>query len=302
MKIYTTVKNSKGRPLSATERQECLKNITLLEAKYRKLAYGGKSDFKGLRRTYPSTLEEFKQRMQGAEEKEHPWLDEKEHNLPEGGILYRAWDPVSKCKMIRGDVGFLSFGSESEFKTRAGRKDELEKHANWGNRKKTPFISATPSIKHLNSHYITRFKGRETHGINMIRITAFNVNVRVDSGWPILSMLKEIMHYGVKIPANTHYGMYKDEYLLPFRIRPDEIVGDWHQTDVEKWMQNRGTKDIEVWAAEVVKPLYKEHERSRKAGEDDKVRKRKAGGLVEKLMPGAKLTNWYTGVEGHAYA
>lgn len=300
--IYMTVENSEGRPLSAEEREECLANITLLEAKYRRLIYGSGSELKGPGGTYPPTLSELKKRMQGAEENEHPWLNAKAENLPAGGILYRAWDPKSKCKMIRGDIGFLSFGSDSDFTTKAGRRDHLEKHANWGNRKKTPFISTTPSIEHLNRRYVALFKGRETHGINMIRITAFNINARVDSAWPILNMHKELAHYTARIPLNSKYGVYENEYLLPFRIHPEEIVGDWHQTDIETWMQNRGTKDIKVWEAEVVQPLYIEHERSRKAGEDDKVRKRKAGGLVEKLMPGAKLTNWYTGVEGHAYA
>lgn len=306
--LYTTLLTSKGN-LSKVELDDCLEKILVLQTKYKQLLHPSMGSLQRGEQytTYPKTRKEVKARMKGTEEAKHPWMNNKRLKAPVGGILYRAWDPVSRCKMIRGDVGFLSMGCDSSFSTVEGRKDNLTCHANWGNRRKTPFISTTPSIELLARHYIPHFKRRQTYEtdtVNMIRITAINFNARRAGRWPILHMLDELKHYDVKIPAKCSHDMYKDEYILPFRIRPEEIIGDWHQTDVEAWLRTRDPHKLnyELWEREVVRPLYVEHERSRKAGEDEKTRKSKAGELIKRLMPGAKLTNWYTGVEGCEYA
>lgn len=306
--LYELLLRSNGR-LSREELNDCLESILILQAKYHQLLHPSPRSLKIREQytTYPMVPKEVAARMEGTEEAQHPWMDKELLNPPVGGILYRAWDPVSRCKMIRGDVGFLSMGCDSRFSTAEGRKDNLKCHANWGNRRKTPFISTTPSINLLAKQYIPTFKRRQTYetdSINMIRVTAINFNARRAGGWPVLHMLDELRHYNVEIPARCTHSTYENEYILPFRIRPEEIVGDWHQADVERWLRTRDPKKLnyELWEREVVKPLYDEHERSRKAGEDEKTRKRKAGEVIQKLMPGAKLTNWYTGVEGCEYA
>lgn len=276
----------------------CVDKLCILQAKYAALIEPKKYKRKRPLLPYPETSEQVLELMKGQEEESHPWSVLAPDNTPQGGILYRTWDKSSQCQILQIDFGLLSGGSHSVFNTKAGRKHDLECHANWGCREKTPFISTTPFIQDITNTWIYGFRGRQKPPVTTIRITAVNINARLSAGWPIIKMLPEIEHYDVKIPAKCSLNTYANEYLLPFRIRQEEIIWTWHYADIKKWIEEHGSRSIMMWEAMVARPMYDEHERSRKAGESEDERQLKAVALMQKVMPTAVRTYWHAAMQG----
>lgn len=284
--LSVILKKSTKSPLSPEGLADGLELIETLKIKYQCLIYPGNSKKSDRDIPYPMTIEEIQERIQGSEEDKHPWLASGQGNIPESGILYRTWDKASQCQILKVNLGFLSGGSYSDFRSKEGRKNHLQCHANWGNRRKTPFISTTPSIKVI-AKYIKQFERRQKAQVNTIMLTAINAKARQAAGWPVLNMLNELIHYGAKIPAKCDLATYVSEYLLPFRIRPEENIWTWYHTDTLEWLKDHKTDDMEVWEAKVVRPVYEEHERSRRAGATDDETKKNVEKLLLKLMPAA---------------
>jgi hypothetical protein len=297
-KLYTSLKTSAGSPLSPEKLQECLDMICILEAKFRKCVQTKQPKPKNSLGKYPETKKEVLDRIQGPEEEVHPWSITTSDQIPSGGILYRAWDKSSQCQILQVDFGLLAGGPHSNFKTEIGRNHDLQCHANWGNREKTPFISSTPSVEDIVRTWIFGFRRRQKPPITTTRVTAINVNARVEAGWPLLKMKTEMVHYKVEIPACCTPATYENEYLLPFRVRQEEIIWTWHFNDIKKWLTEQGTDDIVVWEARVAKPMYAEHERSRKAGDSKEETQRRTVALMTRVMPIAVHTHWHAAMQG----
>jgi hypothetical protein len=296
--LYEILVQLAGTSKSPETLQLGLEKVGILRAKYEQLLTTKKQKKKRALIPYPMTRGEVWHRFKGPEEEVHPWLTTAPHNMPSGDILYRTWDKSSQCQIVQVDFGLLSGGSHSNFATKEGRKHDLECHANWGCREKTPFISTTPSIQDIVGTWINSFRGRQKPPLTTVRITAVNINARLHSKWPIIKMLPELEHYNVDIPAKCSYANYVNEYLLPFRICQDEIIWTWHYTDVQNWLDKREWADIKLWETQVARPMYEEHERSRKAGETYEERQRKAVALMMKVMPTAVHTHWHAAMQG----
>jgi hypothetical protein len=285
------LKDARKVPLTEEKCQEGLDKIDLLLAKYKKSLTPPKKE-KELRMKYPVTVNEVLKRLKGSEEAVRPWSVDPDMKLPNGGLFYRTWDMSSQCKILKVDFGLLSGGPNSHFETAEGRKKDLQCHANWGNRVKTPFVSVTPSARDIQNTWVYGFRRRQKEPITTIRLTIMNGHARVAKKNPLIRMLAEIIHYKVEIPKKCSMGTYQNEWLFPFRVFQDEIIWTFHWTDVLKWMERNGTDKIDVWEAMVARPALEEHEGLRKSGESLEAREAKLINLMLKLMPDAVKTYW----------
>ncbi|KAH6703132.1 hypothetical protein BKA61DRAFT_703648 [Leptodontidium sp. MPI-SDFR-AT-0119] len=222
----------------------------------------------------PSPAEKTKAVLSKEEEGEHPWMptpkliaDTKDRN----GLLLRAWDQMSECKINDNTVGFLSGASWFPLGSAEDRHEALKCHANWGNRVKTPLISTTTSIHEIELVRIPSFtKRQDEKGIKRnSKLTIINAHARFAKELPVLSMDAELNYYNVETPygdrRNYKNSYYTFEYILPFRVGIDEIVATWCWQDIERTARKSG-RDINHWFRTVAVPLYEEHEAARKAG------------------------------------
>jgi hypothetical protein len=75
------------------------------------------------------------------DENVHPWKVDRNSTTP--AMVLRVWDHVSQCRILNSKEGFLSGSSYEWLDTSERRKIALQNHANWRNRRSTPFISTT---------------------------------------------------------------------------------------------------------------------------------------------------------------
>jgi hypothetical protein len=237
------------------------------------------------------------------EEDRHPWVASKkngpESSSVQGGppattapkILMRVWDDRSQARIRDGTEGFLSGCNYMPLDTKEQRKIAIENHANWKNRRKTAFISASTDIEDIVNGLVPRLEARqERNGLPSItKITLINGNA---DGMPILSIRKELDFYechvpyetsnsslkeiarierckreGKKMPENTVLrSWYNTEYVFLFRIPAEQIVKTWLWKDVKQWMIENKTKNIQRWYQEVLVRAYNRHEQNRKSG------------------------------------
>ena len=208
------------------------------------------------------------------EEQEHSWMPTPElltRTENRRGLLLRAWDEMSECKINDNTVGFLSGASWFPLGSAADRYEALKCHANWGSRVKTPFISTTTSIgeiEHVRIPAFTKRQGEKGIKYNS-KLTIINAHARLAKGLPVLSMNAELDYYNVHTPygdrRNYKNSFYTHEYLLPFRVSIGEIVATWCWQDIEKTVRKSRTT-VEKWFNTVAVPLYEEHEAARKEG------------------------------------
>jgi hypothetical protein len=182
------------------------------------------------------------------------------------GLYLRAWDDRSQCKIRDDKEGFTSGSHYEKLDTKALRKAAIEHHANWGNRKKTPFISATSDIAEIQDHRVPHFEKRQRDSGDkpVTRVTLINGNATLADGLPLLRMRTEIDYH----EADTRYksSFFANEYLFLFRIPPNQIVRTWLWKDIEKWMNEHDTESIQSWFKQIAVPAFEAHELARKTG------------------------------------
>jgi len=178
----------------------------------------------------------------------------------------RVTDESSMAK-IYPDLGVLSRGTKSNFSTEKGRQADLEKHLNWKCREPTVFISTTGCVEDFReqriSHMLNRDGRRPT--VCTIKLIFINGYARLAAGWSILRVKKVIEEFKVGTPTSRGAPWFEHEYLCPFMIGPDQIVGTYCWTVVEQYMKENKC-DYYAWHKAVVLPAFKEHEAARKEG------------------------------------
>ncbi|PMD21746.1 hypothetical protein NA56DRAFT_645543 [Hyaloscypha hepaticicola] len=102
---------------------------------------------------YPVTKADFLEKLKGTEEDLHPWATAM--NLPGDFLLRRVTDGSSKARRYHRR-GIFSQISDSDFTTRQGRHDSIDKHLNYSNREGTAIISLTGSAKDFVEDRIRR--------------------------------------------------------------------------------------------------------------------------------------------------
>lgn len=217
---------------------------------------------------YPYTPGEFHDRLRGPAELAHPWMPTLETCVP-GGHLIRLWDDQSQCKVADHAVGFLSGGNHAPLTTEDERQSELRRHTNWGNKEKTAFISMTPYINEVDQVYLPAALKRQRSSTkkenSTIRITMVNANKRIADGYPIIWMKTALEYYKFHIPGTCTREHFDKEWLLPWRVRPEEIVATWCLKDIEVWMRDHNG-NLEKWYQMVAKPAFEAHEAARLEG------------------------------------
>jgi hypothetical protein len=112
------------------------------------------------KRNMGKTLEEDRHPW-GALRKEHDEFKLVQDSPPAPKILMRVWDDRSQARIREANEGFLSGSNYMPLHTMTQRKAAIENHANWRNRKKTAFISATTDIEDLAYCLAPRIEGRQ---------------------------------------------------------------------------------------------------------------------------------------------
>jgi hypothetical protein len=206
------------------------------------------------------------------EEANHPWSVPQNVELRSRPLM-RAWWFNSEC-LIHHGIGFFSGGSDILLETAEQRSLAIGDHADWGNRRKTPFISTATSLSVIDRIMNTFVDKEAERGIEITtcKLTLINPNARLAAGFPILSMKKEIEYYKVKprcgdLSSDREGSFFNHEYLLPFCSGIKEIVGTWLWRDIIAWM-NVNYKNLDEWYREVALPKFKAHERARIEGKE----------------------------------
>lgn len=188
------------------------------------------------------------------------------------GLVLRTWDEISQCQIRDFRVGFLSGGSEDMLNTEPLRRQALKRHADWGNRVKTPLISTSKSIHEIAEWRAPHFQRRQKKkGIKEnTKLTLINLNARLAAGNPAMWAKHELVYYNVKNKYGENVysrdSFYSHEILLPFSVGPKEIVGIWAWHQIERWIKEHNS-DLNGWYAQVGIPAFNEHERIRLGGQ-----------------------------------
>jgi hypothetical protein len=210
------------------------------------------------------------------EEDLHPWRVGAWTEIPESGMLWRVWDRRSACRIDDSRVGFLAGSPDYCLGRSEERALSLTNHANWGCRSPSPYISTTSSfseIVDLRVPQLTKrqekYKGQPTN----IKVTLINASARIAAKMPVLRMTEELDHYKVRTPYGNHRNymnsFFENEYLCPFVIQPDEIVGTFTWSSVEEWAEKNGGS-LKNWARVVGRKAFEEHENARLLGTKSK--------------------------------
>ena len=96
------------------------------------------------------------------------------------------------------------------------------------------------------------------------KITLLNAFARKAKGLPILRVKHEQEYYNL---GKTPY-FQENEYLIPFRAGPDEIIGTWcleHITG-SAFVNNCTQMKALAWWKSVAVPAFQEHETARREG------------------------------------
>jgi hypothetical protein len=89
-------------------------------------------------------------------------------------------------------------------------------------------------------------------------VTLINNMTRLRAGFPFLSAVEEMTHYGVEDPYSRDHTFYVDEILYAYVITPDEIVTTWKWSEVETYLD---THSVEEWVENIVRRELHEHEK-----------------------------------------
>ncbi|KAF7902484.1 hypothetical protein EAF00_002387 [Botryotinia globosa] len=230
--------------------------------------------------------------MSVSEEDTHSWSVTSQTRIPSSGQLWRVWDSQSVSKIEDPRVGFLSGAAQCFLGSKENRALTITYHANFGCRRLTPYISTTESSHEIATIRIPALIKRQLKKHPdlpvTVKITLINARARVAAKMPIIKMLDEIAHYQVKAPYDNVRGkknsFFDREYLLLFRVPPQEIVRTFALQEIKYWMkENHGVEDwpvratkldieiwidknsryIEAWADTVGQSAYDQHEEAR---------------------------------------
>ncbi|KAE8443648.1 hypothetical protein EG329_001506 [Mollisiaceae sp. DMI_Dod_QoI] len=216
--------------LNQSDLQECLEMIEVLEEKYRTAAET-KIKVRTLQEPHPKTVQQHKARLEGEEENQRAWLHPRNSKSVMPELVMRAWDEMSECQIKDFRVGFLSGGSTCRLDTHERRQLWLKRHANWGNRFKTPFISTSTSLKEIGTIRVPHFQERQKRkGIREnTKLTLININARLAEGKPVLRMMDELIHYQVTTrqgePAYKEGTLMSTFYLSQFHQMKSLVRG-----------------------------------------------------------------------------
>ncbi|KAF7910850.1 uncharacterized protein EAF01_002359 [Botrytis porri] len=112
-------------------------------------------------------------------------------------IRIRLYDGSSVSRTRDNAVGMLS-GSSLPLNTYSRRRYWIERHVNWGSRKKTPFISCTSNISQLTRWWcLRRFRRRCPSKILDTKVDIINVYATQAAGYPVLRLKDERAYYDV---------------------------------------------------------------------------------------------------------
>jgi hypothetical protein len=210
---------------------------------------------------YPVTKEDFLKRLKGTEEDLHPWATAKK--LPGDFLLRRVTDGSSKARRYHRR-GIFSQISNSDFTTRQGRHDSIDKHLNYSNREGTAIISMTGSAKDFVENRIRRqdrrLKPEKGDNRELTYVNTLSLNA---DGVPVLLAEDEVRYY--KVIRAIGQDWIKDEYFVPLRIGVKHIVGTWYWSDVQTYMRKHKLTFYD-WEKAIVFPAFQKHELARKEG------------------------------------
>jgi hypothetical protein len=207
------------------------------------------------------------------EEKSHSWAAPADPDeIP--GLLMRTRDEMSQYQIKDPRSGFLSGSSDDLLDSYDARKLRITRHSEWGQRRKTPFISFTSSHKEIVEDRVPHFQERQKDKkiLDNTKLTLINTRARLAAGLPILRMKMELKHYKVinryGDPFKPDYqgkSFYEHDYLMLFRVPQEQIVRTWAWRDIEAWMTRTG-RGFDGWFHSVGIPAFQEHERVRLGG------------------------------------
>ncbi|KAL9108621.1 MAG: hypothetical protein Q9227_006567 [Pyrenula ochraceoflavens] len=231
---------------------------------------------------YPRTLESLLKRLRSVgsessasscEEDIHPWgvTPASLHAL--GKPLLRIWDQASQSQLqyceygnqiMYSEEGFLAGASDAKLIKNESRWTALDDHANWGNRRKTPFISTSTSIKEI-AWRASKLKDRhhKAKGAFNGKLSLINPHARVASGMTMLRMQDEMLYY--KVPGHAPRDYYANEVLMLFRIAPEEIIRTYGWLEIEDALTSDSI-NIEQWYEKYAMAEFTSHEDERIAG------------------------------------
>lgn len=274
--VYNSLIEHGGVPINYKAFEEIMEKIKSLDT-LTKVKYEA-ATVKKLNKPVPQgwhhdTPEKVRDCLRGSAERLRPWFPSPDMALPNDGLLMRVTDEASKGK-VENDQGGLSWGADSKFHTFEGRQYELTQHVNFRSNWKGPLISTSgcpleffgqkpePWFPKVIDHYIARDRNKASRCT--IKLHFINAPARLAAQWPILNFKAELDHYKVK-PSHGDFSYFQNEYILPFRIPVEQLVGTWLLSDVEEYMDEHGC-DRMKWYEDVVLPAYKEHEAARLEG------------------------------------
>ena len=240
---------------------------------------------------FPRSEKELRALFRGPEEKSHPWMSSVHIIQERKEVLWRVYDHASQGVIRDQDIGMVAGGC-TNLNSVADRKKSLALHADWGNRKPTPFISFGLSLEHIQSdpqrldHIVARAAKKKP--ADTVMITQVSVNARLEEGRPILNALTELHHYCREKDYDEK--LYGNQMLLPFQVHPEEIVWNWNWKHIKKWMVDKDAfNDITKWENAIAKPAYQVHEQARLEGKTAKLRRKAVNDFLQGNMKYAAL-------------
>jgi hypothetical protein len=189
----------------------------------------------------------------------NPFTEDLQHSWSVDGLppfdapFLRIWDNNSGSQPDN-EGRMRSRAPRQRLDTRESRKNSLAIHINHKIWEPTPYISFTTSpaaIQEMAPGRAIR-RGPQT-------LTVVNPNTRIANRLPILNVLAEMNHYGVKDPYRNSNRYYIDHYVCLWEVSSQEIIGHWKWNDLA---QN------EDWYNDIILPAFRENATSRPLEEE----------------------------------
>lgn len=119
--------------------------------------------------------------------------------------------------------------------------------------------------------------------------TLVNPMARMRNGRPIIPMRSALKKFRVnRRKIGRPYEFYKNEWVIPLQVHPDEIVWHWREADIERWMLRHGESEA-GWREKVALPALREHERCSLMGMNAKELRRAVAETLKETMPDALI-------------
>ena len=183
-----------------------------------------------------------KRKASDLEEHRNPWR-------PIPGASH-PWD-VPLLRVMAGYTGsqpdedncMTARAARQRLTTHEARKAALDIHVNYKTWLPTPFISFTKSPTRIDE-LVRKMPHRGWH-----TLVAIDPKRRLKKHLPILDLSREMAKYGVEDPYGKSGQFYPDEYLCPWEVTGEEVIGVW------KWNELTRCKD---WYQEKIMPTFRD--------------------------------------------